>query len=97
MWGSSTIFFLAVVLNASMALQYFTWYARIGDGGTVSNIQTTFYIGALVGVFAWMVLARRAEKRTLCMIAMAAMAVVLLMATLLLGKEPCLARAMRCR
>jgi Na+/melibiose symporter-like transporter len=85
-WGSSTIFFLAVVLNASMALQYFTWYARVGDSGTLSNIQTSFYVGALAGVFVWMGLARRAEKRTLGMIAIAAMAVVLLMATLLVGE-----------
>lgn len=86
LWGSSTTFFLAVVLNASMAIQYFTWYARISGGGNLSAIQTSFYVGALLGVFQWMALSRRAEKRTLCMVAVAATAVVLLMATLLVGE-----------
>jgi Na+/melibiose symporter-like transporter len=36
-WASSTIFFLAVVLNASMAIQYFTWYARIGSSASMSG------------------------------------------------------------
>ena len=85
LWGSSTTFFLAVVLNASMAIQYFTWYARISGGGTLSAIQTSFYVGALVGVFQWMALARRAEKRTLAMVAVTATATLLLMATLLIG------------
>src|ERR1019366_6628063 len=86
LWGSSTTFFLAVVLNASLAIQYFTWYARIGGGGTLSAIQTSFYIGALLGVFQWMALARRAEKRTLNMVALAGTATLLLMATLLVGE-----------
>jgi Na+/melibiose symporter-like transporter len=86
LWGSSTTFFLAVVLNASMAIQYFTWYARISGGGALSAIQTSFYIGALLGVFQWMALARRVEKRTLCMVAVAATAALLLMATLLIGE-----------
>ena len=86
LWGSSTTFFLAVVLNASMAIQYFTWYARISDGKTMSGIQISFYIGALLGVFLWMALARRAEKRTLCMIAVAGTAALLLMATFLIGE-----------
>jgi Na+/melibiose symporter-like transporter len=85
-WGSSTIFFLAVVLNASMAIQYFTWYARISDSRTMSAIQTSFYVGALVGVFQWLALAKRAEKRTLAMLAMTATAAVLLMAWLLIGE-----------
>jgi len=86
LWGSSTTFFLAVVLNASMAIQYFTWYARISSGGTLSGIQTSFYIGALIGVFQWMALARRTEKRTLQMVAVTATAAVLLMAWLLVGE-----------
>jgi Na+/melibiose symporter-like transporter len=85
LWSSSTVFFLAVVLNASLAIQYFTWYARISGGGSLSAIQTSFYIGALLGVFQWMALSKRAEKRTLNMAAMAGTATVLLMATLLVG------------
>ncbi|MGD0362575.1 MAG: MFS transporter [Bryobacteraceae bacterium] len=86
LWASSTTFFLAVVLNASMAIQYFTWYARISDGKTMSGIQISFYIGALLGVFLWMALARHSEKRILCMFAVAGTAALLLMATFLIGE-----------
>lgn len=84
-WSSTTIFFLAVVLNSSMAIHYFTWYARLSGGGIMSGLQTSFYVGALVGVFVWMALARRTQKRTLLMVATAALAVVLFMAALLVG------------
>lgn len=84
-WIASTIFFLAVTLNFSEAIDYFTWYARIYGGATLSTIQICFCLGALAGVIMWMVLARRAEKRNLYLMAMVATAGVLLGATLLVG------------
>ena len=84
-WFSTTIFFLAVVLNFSMAIHYFTWYAQISRSEILSLIQTCFYAGALGGVVLWMSLARRTEKRTLYIMAAIASATLLLMATLLIG------------
>ena len=84
-WFSTTIFFLAVVLNFSMAIHYFTWYAHISRSEILSLIQTCFYAGALGGVVLWMSLARRTEKRTLYIMATVASATLLLMATLLIG------------
>ena len=84
-WFSTTIFFLAVVMNFSMAIHYFTWYAHISRGDVLSLIQTSFYAGALGGVVLWMWLARRTEKRTLYMMAAVSSATLLLMATLLIG------------
>ena len=84
-WIASTIFFLAVTLNFSMAIDYFTWYARIGGGGTLSSIWTYFGCGALAGVLMWMILARKTEKRTLYLAAMAATAMVLLGAYVFVG------------
>jgi Na+/melibiose symporter-like transporter len=84
-WLSTTVFFLAVVLNFSMAIHYFTWYAQISRSQILSLIQTCFYAGALGGVVLWMSLARRTEKRTLYIMATAASATLLLMATLLIG------------
>ncbi len=84
-WFSTTIFFLAVVLNFSMAIHYFTWYARIGRSEVLGLIQTCFYAGALGGVVLWMSLARRTEKRTLYMMAAVSSAILLLMATFLVG------------
>ena len=68
-WCSTTVFFLAVVLNFSMAIHYFTWYAHISRSEILSLIQSCFYMGALGGVVLWMSLARRTEKRTLYIMA----------------------------
>jgi glycoside/pentoside/hexuronide:cation symporter, GPH family len=84
-WFSTTIFFLAVVLNFSMAIHYFTWYARISRSEILSLIQTCFYSGAIGGVILWMSLARRTEKRTLYIMATVSSATLLFMATLLIG------------
>jgi len=86
LWGSSTTFFLAVVLNASMAIQYFTWYAKITDNSKISDIQISLYVGALLGVFMWMGLGRHVEKRTSCILAVTGAASIMLMATLLVGE-----------
>jgi glycoside/pentoside/hexuronide:cation symporter, GPH family len=85
-WFSTTVFFLAVVLNFSMAIHYFTWYAHIGRSEVLSLIQTCFYSGAIGGVILWMSLARRTEKRTLYLMAAASSAILLLMATVLVGR-----------
>jgi glycoside/pentoside/hexuronide:cation symporter, GPH family len=85
-WLAVVLFFLAVVLNAIMAIQYFTWYARIHGGGPLSGIQACFYLGALAGVFFWVGVARHAEKRTLFLIATAAAAILLAGATLFIGE-----------
>jgi len=84
-WFSTTVFFLAVVLNFSMAIHYFTWYAQISRSEILSLIQICFYTGALGGVLLWMSLARRTEKRTLYIMATISSATLLLMATLLIG------------
>ena len=85
-WFSTTVFFLAVVLNFSMAIHYFTWYAHISRSEILSLIQTSFYLGALGGVVLWMTLAKRTEKRTLYIMATVASGTLLLMATLLIGQ-----------
>lgn len=84
-WLSVTLFFMAVVLNASLAIHYFTWYARIQGSSRLSAIQVCFYVGALAGVFFWMSLAKRTEKRTLYIIAGLACATLLCGAALLIG------------
>jgi Na+/melibiose symporter-like transporter len=81
-WISTTVFFLAMVLNFSVAIQYFTWYARVSSLGA---IQICFYVGAMAGVLLWMALARRTEKRTLYIMATIATATLLLGAALLIG------------
>jgi GPH family glycoside/pentoside/hexuronide:cation symporter len=85
-WLSFTIFFLAVVVNASLAVHYFTWYAQIHENRYLSLIQISFVAGAFVGVLFWMAMAKRAEKRTLYSAGTLATAVLLCAASLLVGE-----------
>jgi GPH family glycoside/pentoside/hexuronide:cation symporter len=84
-WLGFTLFFVAVVLNAALAIHYFTWYADIRDTTVIGRLQLAFYIGALCGVVVWVRLARRIEKRALCMASMGGTAALMSMATLLVG------------
>lgn len=85
-WLALTLFFFAVVLNAAVAIHYFTWYVRIGDSGVLGRVQSCFYLGALAGIVPWVRIARRSEKRRLCMVALTATAVLMSLATALLGE-----------
>jgi Na+/melibiose symporter-like transporter len=65
---SFTLFMLAVVVNFSLAVHYLKWYARISDARSLTAIQASFGIGALVGVAGWIFVSRQGEKRNLMMI-----------------------------
>lgn len=86
LWLSATLFFCAVVINASLAVHYFTWYVRISDPRAISAIQMAFYLGAVGGVFFWMWLARRFEKSALYFAGMAGTALALAAASLFMGE-----------
>jgi Na+/melibiose symporter-like transporter len=86
MWLGFTLFFVAVVLNASLAIHYFTWYAAIPDATVIGWVQLAFYAGALAGVLAWVRLARRVEKRPLCLASLLGTSALMAMATLLVGE-----------
>ena len=84
-WLSFTTFFLAVVLNAALAVHYFTWFVQIHNNRYLSVIQISFAAGAFLGVLCWIALAKRAEKRTLYAAGTLATAVLLCCASLLVG------------
>jgi GPH family glycoside/pentoside/hexuronide:cation symporter len=86
-WIALTVFFLAVVINAVMAIHFFTWYVRIADSTLLSRIQLAFYVGALAGVPCWIWAARHREKRQVAVIAIATTAVLMALATLLFGEN----------
>jgi GPH family glycoside/pentoside/hexuronide:cation symporter len=86
LWCSFTLFFLAVVLNACLSIQYFTWYAQIHAGKTLSAIQVSFYLGALAGVLFWLGMAKRGEKHKLYLGSIIGLAALLCLATALIGE-----------
>lgn len=59
---ASALFFLASVVNATVAVHYLTYYARITDSNALSLFQLGFYGGALLGVPVWMRAAHQVSK-----------------------------------
>src|SRR5206468_1534813 len=71
--------------NGVLAIHYFTWYARIGDSHVIGMLQAVFYIGALAGVCFWLLVSRYTEKKTICRLAIFATALLMALATLVVG------------
>jgi Na+/melibiose symporter-like transporter len=79
------LFFLGVVINATVGLHFYTWYAGVSDSAALSRVQLFFYTGALAGVPIWTRLARRHEKHTLMTVGLLIMAALLSAAPVVFG------------
>ncbi len=84
-WLSLTLFFMGVVVNAAVALHFYTWYVGVTDSAALSRVQLFFYGGALAGVPAWTLLARRFEKHALMTWGLLIMAALLALAPVVFG------------
>jgi GPH family glycoside/pentoside/hexuronide:cation symporter len=84
-WLSYTLFFTAVIINAGLAVHFFTWCAQIHDASVLSSVQVAFGVGACLGIALWLGLARGHEKRTCYAAGMFGTAVMLSAATFLIG------------
>jgi GPH family glycoside/pentoside/hexuronide:cation symporter len=85
-WWCVTLFYMAVVVNAALGIHYFTHYVRITESDVLARLQLCFYVGALAGVFPWVWLSRRVEKRKLSVASLAATAALMALATALFGE-----------
>ena len=85
MWISVSLFFFGVVVNAAVAVHYYTLYVQIGDSTTLSRLQLCFYVGSLIGVVFWTIVGRRFDKRPLCIISLMGTASLMVLATVLFG------------
>ena len=83
---SNAIFFLASVINATLAVHYLTYYARITQSNALSLFQSSFYAGGLIGVFFWLRLARKVEKQHIYVGATLILALLMVAAYLLVGE-----------
>ncbi|GAB4558263.1 MAG: MFS transporter [Anaerolineae bacterium] len=83
---SASLFFLASVINATVAIHYLTYYAGITESRALSLFQLAFYAGALPGVVAWLWLSRRAEKHQIYVLATLIVAGLMVAAYALVGR-----------
>ncbi len=82
---STSIFFLASVMNATLAVHYLTYYARITASNSLSLFQASFYLGCLPGALAWMQIARKVDKHRIFVGATVALALLMVAAYGLVG------------
>ena len=66
---SFALFFLGVVINATLSIYFLTYYVEVIDSRDIGILQAGFYIGGLVGVVVWLKFAKMVEKRWLYLIA----------------------------
>lgn len=83
---ASALFFLGSVVNATLAIHYLTYYARITDSKALSLFQLSFYVGALIGVAFWLRNLRRFAKHHLFIANTLLLAVLMGMAYFLVGE-----------
>ncbi len=83
---STSLFFLASVINATLGIHYLTYYARITDSKALSLFQLSFYVGALLGVAFWLRNLRRFAKHQLFILNTLLLAVLMCMAYFLVGE-----------
>lgn len=83
---STSIFFLASVINATLGVHYLTYYARITDSRALSLFQSSFYIGALAGVALWLRVARKTDKHRLYVSTTLILALLMVAAYALVGE-----------
>ncbi|HEY63327.1 MAG TPA: MFS transporter [Caldilineae bacterium] len=83
---SASLFFLASVINATVAIHYLVYYAGITKSNALSLFQLSFYVGALAGVALWLRVARRWEKQHLYFVATLAVAALMVAAYRLVGE-----------
>jgi GPH family glycoside/pentoside/hexuronide:cation symporter len=86
LWIAFTLCSLAVVVNFSLMVHFLKWYAGIEDHRWLSAVQGSFYGGAVIGVAAWIWIAKRGEKRNFFIGSVLGLIAVLLLATLLIGQ-----------
>ena len=86
MFASVSLFFLAVAMNITLSIHYYTHYVKITASNVLSGFQVVFYISGAVGVVVWLRVSRHVEKRRLYLFCAVMTALLLLGARWLLGE-----------
>lgn len=87
LWIAFLLCTLSVVLNFTLAVPFYKWYAQVPESGQIGAVQASFYAGAVAGVLAWIWVSRHGEKRNWLAASIACLAGVLCCATLLIGDQ----------
>jgi glycoside/pentoside/hexuronide:cation symporter, GPH family len=83
---SAALFYLGSVINATLAIHYLSYHARIVESSALSAFQLAFYGGGLLGVACWLRIARRVDKHRIYLLSTTIAALILVLAYLLVGE-----------
>jgi GPH family glycoside/pentoside/hexuronide:cation symporter len=62
LFGSSSLFFLAISIATTLSIHFHTYYARVSDSRALGAVQLALYGFGAVGVPVWLRLTRRGDK-----------------------------------
>jgi len=62
---SSSLFSLAVSMNAALSIHFLTHYARVTESRALGSFQVAFFVSGLAGVVVWLRVSRVMEKNHL--------------------------------
>jgi glycoside/pentoside/hexuronide:cation symporter, GPH family len=86
LFASSSLFFLAISMNAALSIHFLTHYARVTDSRALSAFQIAYWIAGLAGVVVWLRVSRKMEKHSLYLLGTVATAAAMLAVFLLVGE-----------
>jgi len=86
LFASSSLFHLAVSMNAALSIHFLTHYARVTESAALSAFQLAFFLAGLAGVVFWLRVSRVMEKKTLYLLGTVATAAAMLAVFLLVGE-----------
>jgi GPH family glycoside/pentoside/hexuronide:cation symporter len=86
LFASTSLFHLAISMNAALSIHFLTHYARVTESAALSAFQIAFFLAGLAGVVFWLRVSRVMEKNTLYLLGTVATAAAMLAVFLLVGE-----------
>jgi len=86
LFATSSLFFLAVSVNATLSIHFFTYYVEITDSKALSVLKVAFYLAGFLGVLFWLRASRAMQKHRLYVMGTLSAGVIMLAVFFLMGK-----------
>jgi GPH family glycoside/pentoside/hexuronide:cation symporter len=86
LFATTSLFFLAVSINATLSIHFFTYYVEVTDSKALSALKAVFYVAGFVGVLFWLRASRGLQKHRLYTLGTLSAGVLLIAVYFLMGK-----------
>jgi GPH family glycoside/pentoside/hexuronide:cation symporter len=86
LFGSSSLFFLAISMTSTLAIHFHTYYVRLTDSRALGGVQLAFYLSGVLGIVVWLRVSRRTERHHLYVAGTLVAGALMLALTFLVGE-----------